>query len=603
MTTGLPISRIVNVTSSFASQFASASNTSSLVIVGDSDVINGRDRLRTYPSLAAVGSDFGITSPEYQAASDWFAGPVLPMSVLIGRWIRTASRAHLTGGYIAPALQMMTAFNAITNGGMTLPINGTNVALTGLNFSSATNLNGVASLITTALGANGFCVWNATQGYFDIATNSTGGGLAASDMVIFSGTGAGGDTLTINSVVITLVATSPTGNQVLIGATPAATAANVLAFLQASQNAALTPLVYSASGPTLTVAYASTGTAGNAVALSKTSTAITLSSATLAGGTVGATIGYAVPPVAGQDVSALLQLSAATASPPAPGYNAESAVAALLALDNAPPYFYGATLASPNATDADQIAFAAYIEGTRHTNWVSTQNPNVVSTSSTNDLVSLMKAAGYQRSFGNYSSTNAYSGAGLAAIPLTIDYGQQGSAATVKFKQLDGIAPENFTLQQAVAAGAKRINYFVNYNNGTAILEEGVAFGTAYIDEIVGVDAITFDIQAAEYNLLLSVPKVDQTDAGMGLLSNVDDLVLEKYVGAGFLDRGHKWTGPSFGALKTGDTLPAGYYVYRAPIALQSSADRQARKAVPAQIALGLAGAVHSSSVLLNVNR
>ena len=46
-----------------------------------------------------------------------------------------------------------------------------------------------------------------------------------------------------------------------------------------------------------------------------------------------------------------------------------------------------------------------------------------------------------------------------------------------------------------------------------------------------------------------------------------------------------------------------GYYIFSQPITQQSSVDREARKAPLVQIALKLAGAVHSSDVIININR
>ncbi|MFX5157774.1 DUF3383 family protein, partial [Acinetobacter baumannii] len=63
------------------------------------------------------------------------------------------------------------------------------------------------------------------------------------------------------------------------------------------------------------------------------------------------------------------------------------------------------------------------------------------------------------------------------------------------------------------------------------------------------------------------------------------------------------WNSAGFGALKQGDTLAKGYYVYAPAIATQSQADREARKAVPFQVAAKEAGAIHTVDVLVTVNR
>ncbi|MNT74193.1 hypothetical protein D3C72_2129930 [compost metagenome] len=63
------------------------------------------------------------------------------------------------------------------------------------------------------------------------------------------------------------------------------------------------------------------------------------------------------------------------------------------------------------------------------------------------------------------------------------------------------------------------------------------------------------------------------------------------------------WNSAGFGALKQGDTLSKGYYVYTPPIAAQSQVDREARKSVSFQVAAKESGAIHSVDIAINVNR
>lgn len=122
--------------------------------------------------------------------------------------------------------------------------------------------------------------------------NNVLGPVPATATATFSANPAAADTLTIGNTVVTFVAGSPTGTQVQIGATQAATIANLLTMLRASADINLVKFAYSVSGSVLTVnasQYASTGsfagTGGNALTIAKASTAITLSGATLVGGT------------------------------------------------------------------------------------------------------------------------------------------------------------------------------------------------------------------------------------------------------------------------------------------------------------------------------
>ena len=69
---------------------------------------------------------------------------------------------------------------------------------------------------------------------------------------------------------------------------------------------------------------------------------------------------------------------------------------------------------------------------------------------------------------------------------------------------------------------------------------------------------------------------------------------------------GGSWTSPdTFGDPESlrRNVLDIGYYVYSQPVVQQVPADRELRKAPVVQIAAKLAGAVHSSNVIVNVNK
>ena len=48
--------------------------------------------------------------------------------------------------------------------------------------------------------------------------------------------------------------------------------------------------------------------------------------------------------------------------------------------------------------------------------------------------------------------------------------------------------------------------------------------------------------------------------------------------------------------------LNVGYYIYSAPVNLQNTADRVARKAPLVQIAIKEAGAIHSTGLVIDIN-
>lgn len=77
-----------------------------------------------------------------------------------------------------------------------------------------------------------------------------------------------GQAIHLNNVRVVFVTTPPTGNQVLIGATAADTAANLHAFLLVSPDPSLAELTYDLHGRSVLLTAVAPGTAGNQIPLS-----------------------------------------------------------------------------------------------------------------------------------------------------------------------------------------------------------------------------------------------------------------------------------------------------------------------------------------------
>ncbi len=183
-----------------------------------------------------------------------------------------------------------------------------------------------------------------------------------------------------------------------------------------------------------------------------------------------------------------------------------------------------------------------------------------------------------------------------------MDFEAADTTITMMFKLEPGVVAETITESQAATLKAKNVNVFVNYNNDTAILQWGVMSNGDYFDERHGLDWLQNAIQTDVYNLLRGRPKVPQTDAGMNLIRNVIKAVCVRGVNNGLISPG-LWTGPKIGPLHTGQTLSTGYYIYAPPVATQSDVDRAARKSVPFQCAIKMAGAVHMVITAVLANR
>lgn len=489
---GLNVSNVVSVQIVMSPLAAATRDFGSLLILGDSTVIDTNERMRLYTSLESLAEDFGTTAPEYKAAALYYGQTPQPEVCYVGRWAKSATAGLLHGAILTTAEQTLSNFTAITSGGFKITVDGVLKTLSGLNFSGASNLNAVAAIIDTALvGAS--CVWNASRGRFDFISDTTG-------------------------------ATSTV-------ATPAA-------------------------------------------------------------------------PASGTDIRALLNIDTGYTS--VDGIAAETLVSAVQTFGNISSAWYGLYVAASTApTDDDYIAAAEYIEGmsASHVFGITTQNTAALDSTVSTDLASRLKALGYKRTFVQYSSTSAYAAASILGRAFSVNFQGENTTLTIKFKQEPGVAAETLTETQAKALKAKNCNVFVNYNNDTAIIQEGTMANGYFFDEVHGPDWLQNDIQTAVWNeLYTSTTKIPQTDSGVNVLTTTVANRCEQGVKNGLLAPG-VWNSNGFGALKKGQTLTTGYYVYAPPVATQSQADREARKAPVIQAATKLAGAFHFSDIIINVNR
>ncbi|EAW9566261.1 DUF3383 domain-containing protein [Salmonella enterica] len=108
MPQGLPVSNVVNVDVIIGPRAATGRNFGSLLILGTFTVIPVKERLRLYSSKEDIGSDFGVDSPEYEAATVYFSQSPRPKEVYVGRWAKT-----LATGEAGAAENLMDAVNAV----------------------------------------------------------------------------------------------------------------------------------------------------------------------------------------------------------------------------------------------------------------------------------------------------------------------------------------------------------------------------------------------------------------------------------------------------------------------------------------------------------
>lgn len=507
MVAGLAVDDVVNVSVVLTPTPAQFRNFGTLLIAGATDVIDASERIRQYTSIQDIAADFGTTAPEYMASLIYFEQIQKPQYVLIGRWVKTATKSVLHSGLFNTAQQgtLLTALQAINNGSFNVIMDGTSRNITGLDFHLITNLNGAATIINTAMNTSvpgATCKWMPDS---IPRFNLTSGAIGAASSISY---------------------------------------------------------------------------------------------------------GAAVSPPTGTDISALLRLTAATgAAAPIPGAAAETPLQAAVALTGNTQLFgcYAFGFAEANFSDiadADYEAVAAYIEALvpSHTFWLTDNDSNMLLSTSTTDLAAVMHSLGYNRTFVQYSSSSPYACFAAFAKFAVIDPTANNSMITLKFKVETGIVAETISESQAASLRSKNANVFVNYNNSTAILQEGVMCSGQFADTMWGADLMQNRVQTSVFNLLYTTPtKIPQTDAGIHRIQTTVEAELSFMVFNGWSAPG-TWNSDGFGELNPGQYLPKGYYVYTPPLAQQNQADRAARKAPVMQCAVKLAGAVHFANIIINVN-
>lgn len=494
MAKGLNVGRLVNVSINLSPLAVARRGFGILMILGDSDVIQKDERVRSYTTVEDVANDFGVKAPEYFAAQLYFAQTPTPKNLMIGRQIAEPSGALLTGGILSDVEKQVAEWQSITDGALVFALNSVEKKIENLDFTDASNLNAVAEKINAKAGDN-----------FGVK-------------VLFDG-----DKFLIKS-------TSGGSNIVL---------------------------------------------------------------------------GYATAAGTGTDLSAKMRLTKELCLNKIDGSDAESLLDAVLDCADKSAAWYGLAFAtSKDLTQGAVLDVAKYVESATPSRilGVTETNMNVLSSLSTDDLASNLKKLNLRRTFCTFSQ-NKYSVCSIFGRAFTVDFNANKSTITLMYKQEPSVVAETLTETQAGVLKSKNCNVFVNYANGSAIIQYGTMANGTFLDEVHGLDWLVDAIQTELYNLLYqSKTKVPQTDEGQNQLINTCNSVCAEGVRNGLIASGI-WNAEGFGQLNKGDYLTDGYYVYSEPIAFQAQSIREQRIAPPLQIAVKLAGAIHTVDATIEVNR
>ena len=439
----------------------------------------GTDLFRVYTSAASMIDDgFQITDPEYLAAVKYFSAPIAPEDVMVG-YAPTSPVAQVEVVTVATAT---STFNYVVS------ING--ASATFLSDSDATKAEIVTGLIsainTLAAGVTAAVITNVTD-RFKVTANVPGTGftmtfgttkLTKPDYRLIKV-----DTVTDDFDYTVLV----DGVEALYNSGTGATATTIQGGLLAAINAL-------AGGVTAV-----------AVSTDEVSVVANVEATpfTIAMGTTKLLVSGTVVNALGGVTNGLNAILAAG------GKN-----------------WYGLILTSTRVK-ADILEAAAWIEASDYDYIFSACNDDAdVLTNVATDLLSLLKAFAYLRTFFTWSDQHAYY---PDAAWLGEEFPKQPGSSNYAWKTLVGVLPTTqdvLTDSKISILEGKNGNYYMEVG-GINVTQSGKMAGGQFIDVIVGRDWLKSNIQAAVFQVMLNTPKVNFDDSGIGLLSNALRSILQ----------------------------------------------------------------------------
>jgi hypothetical protein len=266
-------------------------------------------------------------------------------------------------------------------------------------------------------------------------------------------------------------------------------------------------------------------------------------------------------------------------------------------------FFGGVLWAGYAPTDGEILAAGAVVQPLRKMLFASSY---LAASVDTGEIFDDVKAAGYtyvRCLLYTVSAQSArYMAAAYAGRAMSTNFSGSLTTATMHMKELVGVLPDpNITqtnLDKCETVGA---DVYINIGGLSKVFCTG---GNTYYDSVYNLTWLVFALQVAGFNAIATTStKLPQTETGMAVLRGAYLNVLTQAVVNGYSAPG-TWNGAiPFGspAVFSRNVAQLGFYLYSSPVSTQSQADRLARKAPLVQIAVKEAGAIQSSSVIVNV--
>lgn len=192
----------------------------------------------------------------------------------------------------------------------------------------------------------------------------------------------------------------------------------------------------------------------------------------------------------------------------------------------------------------------------------------------------------------------AYAGRGFST-----NFDGSNTTQNMHLKSLSGVQPDP-TMTQTILEKAQDAGADI-YASFQGVPKTFCSGANKFFDQVYNLGWFVGALQVAGFNLLAQVgTKIVQTENGMNQLKNAYRQVCDQGVTNQYFAPG-SWTSPNtFGNLENffANIIQKGYYIFSGAISQQSPAARAARQAPLVQIAAKEAGAIDSSTVIVNIN-
>jgi hypothetical protein len=582
--TTIPASQIVSVVPSVLNAGGSALDLIGLMLTQSTRIPTGAPG--SFPTAAAVGAYFGLSSVEYNRAQIYFKGfdgaTKLPAAMLIAQYPSAAVAAYVRGGpantLTIPQIQALT-------GNITVVVDGYTHTATSLSLSAATSYTAAGSLIqaglnasqpvsasvtgaiapsptTTASGSiagNVLSVGTVTAGTLVPGTILTGTGVTAGTMITgqLSGSAGGAGTYAVNTAQ-TVPTTTLTGSYGVL--TVSAVTSGTISVGQTLSGSGV------AAGTQVTGLGTGTGLAGTYyVSPSQTTTSGTISAAAtpvvvsfdstsggfvISSGIAGTASTIAYPTGTLADA---LYISATTGAVLSQGAAATTPGAFMSGITNVTQNwasFFSTFDPDGGSGNTQKLAFAQWTSAQNNRYAYLTRDADTtpaVSMSAPASLGGILQSTALSGTCPIYEPTASGKAAFISGCIASIDFTRTNGRITFKFRRQAGLAADVTDVLTSTNLTANGYNYYGAYataNNLFVIFAEGTVSGPfQWLDSYVNQIWLNNALQLAILNTLANNNSIPYNAAGYALVE------------AACLDPINKAV--NFGAIRAGVVLSA----------------------------------------------